>query len=111
MPASKPTTWQPPRGYPRFLMDQRLVIRAGATLHGRTKDISEGGLGATVAGELNRNEPLELEFCLPGSSKPLKLKAEIRYHQGFQYGFRFLHILESQRKQIREAARKLEAAP
>jgi len=92
-------------------MDQRLLLRSGATLHGRTKDISEGGLGATVAGELNRNAPVELEFNLPGSSTPLRIMAEIRYHQGFQYGFRFLHITEKQREQIREAIRTLEPAP
>jgi hypothetical protein len=31
------------------------------------------------------------------------LKAEIRYHQGFQYGFRFVEATEAQRALIREA--------
>lgn len=92
-------------------MDQRLLLRAAVTLHGRTKDISEGGLGATVAGELVSNEPVELEFSLPGASHPLKLMAEVRYKQGFQYGFRFLHITEKQRAQIREAVRQMQPAP
>jgi hypothetical protein len=92
-------------------MDQRLLLKAGVTLHGRTKDISEGGLGATVAGELPGNAPVELEFCLPTSSTPLKLMAEVRYHQGFQYGFRFLHILEKERARIREAMQQLQPAP
>ena len=105
------TTWKHPRAYPRFLMDQRLLLTAGVTLHGRTKDISESGLGATVAGELSRRGPVELEFCLPGTSVPLKITAEIRYHLGFQYGFRFLHITDKQRTQIREATRQLHPAP
>jgi hypothetical protein len=111
MPTQQPTTWTHPRAFPRYLMDQRLLLNAGVVLHGRTKDISEGGLGATVAGEVPGNSPVELEFSLPGSSTPLKLMAEIRYHQGFQYGFRFLHILETQRARIRDAAQQLPPAP
>jgi PilZ domain len=57
--------WTPPRASPRYAMDQRLVVKAGVTLHGRTKDISETGLGATVAGELKMHEPVELELYLP----------------------------------------------
>lgn len=104
-------TWTHPRAFPRYLMDQRLLLRAAITLHGRTKDISESGLGATVAGELQRGEPVELEFSLPGASSPLKVMAEVRYKQGFQYGFRFLHITEKQRAQIRDAVRQMEPAP
>ena len=111
MPTPQRTTWKHPRAFPRYLLDQRLVIKAGVTLHGRTKDISESGLGATVAGDLRGKAPVELEFRLPGSPTPLRIMAEIRYHQGFQYGFRFLHILEEQRTQIREAARQLQVAP
>ncbi len=79
--------------------------------HGRTKDISEGGLGATIAGELNGKPIVELEFYLPGKPTPLRLKAEIRYHQGFQYGFRFIDVDDQQRKMIREATVHLPLAP
>lgn len=103
--------WKNPRASPRYLMDQRLLITAETKLHGRTKDISEGGLGATVAGEIRGRAPVELEFCLPGSSTPLKVIAEVRYRQGFQYGFRFLHITEAQKSKIREAIRQMETAP
>jgi c-di-GMP-binding flagellar brake protein YcgR len=92
-------------------MDQRLLIRAGMVFHGRTKDISESGLGATVAGQLPRNEPIEVEFRLPGSSVTIKVMAEVRYNQGFQYGLRFLYITEAQRAQIREAVSQLQPAP
>jgi hypothetical protein len=85
-------------------MDQRLLLRgAHAIFHGRTKDISESGLGAIVAGELNINDPLELEFYLPGKLNPVKLMAEVRYHQGFQYGFQFLDMSDQQRDMLREA--------
>jgi hypothetical protein len=85
-------------------MDQRLLLRgARAVFHGRTKDISESGLGAVVAGELDTGEPLQLEFYLPGKLNPVKLAAEVRYHQGFQYGFQFLDVSEQQRNMIRES--------
>ena len=103
--------WALPRAYPRYLIDQRLVIHAGTLFHGRTKDISEGGLGATVAGELRTDAPVELEFGLPGKVSPIKLMAEVRYRQGFQYGFRFLDATPEQRQAIREATLQLALAP
>jgi hypothetical protein len=92
-------------------MDQRLLLKGATVFHGRTKDISEGGLGATVAGELKAGEQLQLEFYLPGKLNPLQLMAEVRYHQGFQYGLRFLDINEEQRSMIREAIGDLPLAP
>jgi len=53
---------------------------------------------------------VELEFYLPGKQTPLQLKAEIRYHQGFQYGFRFMDATEQQRALIREATANLPSA-
>lgn len=103
--------WSTPRAFPRYLIDQRLVIKAGGVFHGRTKDISEGGLGATVAGELTGDTLVELEFHLPGNLTPVLFKAEIRYHRGFQYGFRFLDATDQQRAVIREATVHLPLAP
>jgi PilZ domain len=103
-----PPKWSVPRIAPRYLMDQRLIIRAERLLHGRTKDISESGVGATVAGELNIGDVVELEFHLTGSLTPVKLRAEVKYRQGFQYGFHFLDITELEKSGIREAARNLE---
>ncbi len=92
-------------------MDQRLIIKAGTTLHGRTKDISESGLGATVAGELTMHESVELEFYLPGALAPQKFRAEVRYRRGFQYGFCFLDATDQQKSMIREAVLHLKLAP
>jgi len=104
MSTSRVQPWPVERACRRYLMDQRLLLRgARAVFHGRTKDISEMGVGAIVAGELNTDEALELEFYLPGKLNPVKLTAEVRYHQGFQYGFQFLDITDQQREMIREA--------
>jgi len=104
MSTSRVQPWPVERVCRRYLMDQRLLLRGTQTVfHGRTKDISENGVGAIVAGELNTEEALELEFYLPGKLNPVKLKAEVRHHHGFQYGFRFLDISDQQREMIREA--------
>src|SRR5262249_11688524 len=107
MSMSKPK-WAEPRVEPRYLMDQRLIVRGDSTLHGRTKDISENGVGATIAGDLSIGDIVELEFYLTGSLTPVKIKAEVRYRQGFQYGFHFVNITELEKSGIREAARNLQ---
>lgn len=105
MSTSRVQPWPVPRLSRRYLMDQRLLLRGGAdaVFHGRTKDISENGLGAIVAGELDADDPLQLEFYLPGKLNVVKLMAQVRYHQGFQYGFQFLDMTDQQRAMLREA--------
>src|SRR5215471_3943806 len=104
MSTSRVQPWPVPRLSRRYCMDQRLLLRgSNAIFHGRTKDISESGLGAIVAGELDTGDPLQLEFYLPGKLNIVKLMAEVRYHQGFQYGFQFLGMDNQQRDMLREA--------
>jgi hypothetical protein len=109
--AEKEQPWSTPRAFPRFLIDIRIVIRGKEVLHGRTKDLGEGGVGATIPGSIEIGEIAEVEFQLPLNHEPLRFKAEVRYRQGFQYGFRFLHPTERQRALIRRATRDLPAAP
>jgi len=111
MSRQKQHPWTLPRAHPRFLLDLRLVVKAKETLLGRTKDIAEGGLGATIPGKIPIGEIVELELQLPDTQEPLKLKAEVRYSQGFQYGFKFLHATEQQRELIRRTTHTLRMAP
>lgn len=102
-----PGTWAVSRQHGRFLIDLRLIVKAKTTLHGRTRNLSEGGLGATVAGDIALGEFVQLQFQLPESEEPLVFRAEVRYRQGFQYGFRFLSLSEKQLEIIRHAIRDL----
>lgn len=109
MPDPHTKQWAVQRKFPRFQADQRLVIKmSGTTYHGRTRDISEGGVGATVAGDIPMGTFVELELMLPGSDDLLRLHSEVRYRQGFQYGFRFLHPSDKQVEIIRRAIRQLQ---
>ena len=110
MSQNKQHPWTLPRAHSRYLLDLRIVVRTKETLIGRTKDIAEGGLGATIPGNINVGETVELELQLPDAKEPLKLNAEIRYRQGFQYGLKYVQITEQQKEMIRRATRDLRLA-
>lgn len=108
----KEKSWSTPRAFRRFMLDIRLVIRTEKeVLHGRTKDLGEGGLGAVIPGDIQIGDMITLELQMPLNHEPLSLQAEVRYRQGFQYGFRFLHATDQQRELIRRATRDLPNAP
>jgi len=95
------------REYTRFLLDLRIIIRTSTRLYGRSRDLGEGGMGATVAGDLALGELVELEFEVPELQEPMALIAEVRYRQGFQYGFKFVDPSPRQRTEIRRITRNL----
>jgi hypothetical protein len=116
MPSPGPGVWPIVRKHTRFLIDLRLVVKAGGTaLHGRTNNLSEGGVGATVAGEIAMGELVGLEFRLPiensKSTHAITVEATVSYRQGFQYGFQFTDATDEQVKMIRRATRYLPLAP
>src|ERR1700704_2214968 len=110
-PPHKQHPWTLPRTHKRYLLDVRLVVKSKETMFGRTKDIAEGGLGATIPGNIDIGEIVEIEVLLPGTPEPLKFKAEVRHRHGFQYGFKCLDASEQQRELIRRTTRDLHMAP
>jgi hypothetical protein len=110
MSQNKQHPWTLPRAHSRYLLDLRIIVRTKETLIGRTKDIAEGGLGATIPSSINIGEIVELELQLPDTKEPLKIKAEVRYRQGFQYGFKYMHITAQQKEMIRRTTRDLHLA-
>lgn len=97
------------RKYERFLLDIRIIVKTkDATFHGRTKNLAEGGMGATVAGEIALHEIVTLQFDLPGTTQPVVLSAEVRYRQGFQYGFKFESAAAEQLQIIRNRITNLD---
>ena len=110
MSQNKQHPWTLPRAHTRYLLDLRIVVRAKETFIGRTKDIAEGGLGATIPGNIDVGEIIELELQLPEASEPLKIKAEVRYRHGFQYGFKYVEITHQQKEMIRRTTHDLRLA-
>ena len=110
MSQNKQHPWTLPRAHTRYLLDLRIVVRTKEILIGRTKDIAEGGLGATIPSNIDIGEIVELELQLPEANEPLKIKAEVRYRHGFQYGNKYIHITEQQKEIIRRTTHDLRLA-
>ena len=78
----------------RFYLDQRLKVvitdAQGKSVFGRTRDISEGGIGGVIADPLEPGTRVELEFPVPVQDLPLKMTAIVCFRRGFHHGFEFL---------------------
>ena len=100
------------RRYPRFTLDVRLQVRmfqAGEfrSCWGRSTELGQDGIGATLTGDLEQGEIVSLEIPLPLSPYPLKVRAIVRYRQGLRYGFEFLTLSEAQRDTVRRTCEML----
>lgn len=96
---------QSKRRYPRYPLDIRMtvkVFRQGEVLSlwGRTSEIAQDGVGATITGELEAGEVVTLELSVPLATYPLKLRALVRYRRGLRHGFEFLIRNPEQRESI-----------
>jgi hypothetical protein len=100
------------RRYPRFAIDTRVQVRMFhegefRSCWGRSSEVGQDGIGATLTGELESGEVVSLEIPLPLSACPLKVRAAVRYRQGLRYGFEFLTLNDSQRGMIRRVCELL----
>lgn len=96
------------RRYPRYNVNMRVavqVFREGVveSLWGRSNEVGQDGMSATLTGELQPGEVATLEFTLPATVIATKLRAVVRYRSGFRHGFEFLTLAEGQRETIQRA--------
>jgi len=102
------------RRYARYAVDTRLVIHSfqdgnAKSAWGRIHEMGEDGLSATLTGELKEGDVVSLEFCLPVSTEATKVRAVVRYRDGFRHGFEFLTLTPAQRATLRNALQVLPA--
>ena len=93
------------RRFPRFSIDVRLQVKmfqAGEfrSCWGRSTEMGQDGIGATLTGSLEPGEIVTLEIPLPLTPYPIKVRAIVRYRQGLRYGFEFLTLNDGQRDTI-----------
>ena len=93
------------RRFPRFPLDVRLQVKMFQegefrTCWGRSVEIGQDGIGATLTGNLENGEIVTLEIPLPLTPYPIRVRAIVRYCQGLRYGFEFLTMNEAQRDTI-----------
>ena len=94
---------EPVRKHSRALLSVPLRLRhlmGGGiqTSRGITLDISEGGIGALVQGDLRLGETVELDLQLPG--RLLNAIAIVRHTSNVRSGFEFLGMTAEERLQI-----------
>ena len=94
---------EPARRFPRALFSIPIKLRhlvAGGiqTSRGITLDISEGGLGALVQGDLRLGETVEID--LQFAERPLNAVAIVRHTSQIRSGFEFLGLSAEERVQI-----------
>lgn len=100
------------RRFPRFALDVRLQVRMFQegefrTCWGRSVELGQDGIGATLTGTLETGEIVSLEIPLPLTPYPIKVRAIVRYCQGLRYGFEFLTMNEAQRDTIQRVCQYL----
>ena len=100
------------RRFPRFPIDVRLQVKmfqAGEfrACWGRSTEMGQDGIGATLTGSLEPGEIVTLDIPLPLTPYPIKVRAIVRYRQGLRYGFEFLTLNDGQRDTIRRVCEYL----
>ena len=95
------------RRFSRYRFDVRIqasVFREGlTTTHwGRTNELGQDGIGATLSGELQAGEVVSLEFPIPLPPHLMKVRAVVRYSEGLRCGFEFLVVTDEQRLLLRQ---------
>lgn len=96
-------------------MDVRVqlsVFRDGVTtaIWGRTNEIGQDGLGATLTEELHVGEVVSMEFPIPVAPYQVKVRALVRYANGLRCGFEFLVLSPDLRDTLRRACDLIGAA-
>ena len=94
------------RRFPRFPIDVRLQVKMFQdgefrSCWGRSTEMGQDGIGATLTGSLENGEIVTLEVPLPLTPYPIKVRAIVRYCQGLRDGFEFLTLNTAQRDTIR----------
>ena len=91
--AAQQRGWQNRRMTARYYFDQRIKVYAGKeTFHGRTRDISETGIGVVIPDNVPTGSRVRLEFAVAPGKPPLLVDAVLRHHRGFYNGFEFADV-------------------
>jgi TonB family protein len=71
-----------------------IILRSGIpdSLPGRCTDLSEGGVGAVVAGDLTMGQQIGVELRLPNVGVPVRTRALVRYHDQLRCGLQFVGL-------------------
>jgi hypothetical protein len=113
-PRDDQSSSKPSRRFARYPLNVNLsvhVFRSGTSVSvwGRSNELGEDGIGATLTGALETGEVVSMEFALPMAAAPIKFRALVRYRDGLRHGFEFLALSGAQRDEIHRACEVLAA--
>ena len=88
------------------------VLRSGIpySIPGRSVTLGERGVGLVVAGELRPGDSVGIEFRLPDSGGPFRLKAIVRYQALLHCGLEFVSLTSEQQTLIEHWTRRKSVA-
>jgi len=101
------------RRWKRYPLDVRVRVvivteNGNEVIHGRSRAISEGGIGVTLTRELSKGMLVNLHFKLPESDRERIYQAQLKYRSGFHSGFEFIGVQPHERLELREFCESLE---
>jgi PilZ domain len=99
------------RRSPRFPFDSLVRVTAvrprnEPRLWGRSTDLCREGIGVTIRGELTPEELVTMQIPL-SSTKPMNVRALVRYCNQGRCGFEFVDLRNQQHEAIEAACEKL----
>jgi PilZ domain-containing protein len=101
--------WRDPRHrrrFRRYEFSGRVLVSKGGSSNstwGLCSDLGEGGLGATIVGELAAGDAVWLHLTFPNTNRSIEIRAVVRYRDLHHCGFEFLTLNENQQQAIRES--------
>lgn len=83
------------RRWPRYKVDIPIqLVAQGPTkvsiVQGRGRDLNGGGMAVFLGSELGLDEQVAVEFTLPNSAQPIRVRAFVRNRSGSGYGIEFI---------------------
>ncbi len=89
------------------------TLRSGVPeeIPGRTKDVSERGMGIILAGQLTSGEGAIVEFLLPFAQQSIRRRSVVRHQEGLRHGFEFVDEMAEQSPLQREVRTPLFMLP
>jgi len=99
------------RKNPRFYFDQRIKVRAGnETIHGRTRDISETGIGVVIPRSLTIGSKVIVEFDSEElANRVVVCEVQLRHSHGFYHGFEFFNLNAANESKVKFICAALDA--
>jgi hypothetical protein len=79
------------RRFARYFLDKRIQImlgegRSAKIIYGRTRDISEGGVGVVLPDSIDPETQVEIELPVDFQPTPMRLRAVVCFRRGFSHG-------------------------